>query len=198
MLSSALPIERAITKYDSMPESRQKNSYFSAVKAGNVVAVDLFLRKGIDINCTDSHSMTALHWAVNGTNNLMVSFLIQHGADPNAICAENLQTPVILAARKNSVQILHYLIKHGGNDHYCDTRNVNILCYAVSNSAALTTEYLVCFVFDLFFRFNLYTFSFTEDINLFLILEKGMHFIGQHQKETLCAWHFFAKHSLSM
>ena len=169
MLSSALPIERALTKYDSIPESKQKNSFFSAVKAGNVVAVDLFLRKGIDINCTDSHSMTALHWAVNATNNLMVSFLIQHGANPNAICAENLQTPVILAARKNSVPILHFLITHGGNDHYCDTRNVNILCYAVSNSAALTTEYLVCSDFFLFFKLNLHTFRFIEDINSFLI-----------------------------
>ena len=143
MFNTTLPIEHAIVKADAVVEKRKELSFFGAVKTGNVITAELFLRKGVNIDCTDSHGLTALHWAVQNTNKLMVSFLIKRGADPNAVCSENLQTPVVLAARSNSVPILHYLIQHGGNENYCDCRGVDILCYAVSNSAALTTEYLV-------------------------------------------------------
>ena len=143
MHSSALSLDSEIRTCDSIPKGKEKLSFFYAVQSGNLSFAELLLNKGVDVNSTDDHSMTALHWAVQNGNNLLISFLIQHGADPNAVCSENLLTPVIIAARNNSVKILHYLLSHGGNENYCDARNVDILCYSVSNSAALSTEYLV-------------------------------------------------------
>ena len=127
----------------ALSKGNQKLSFFHAVQSGNLSLTELLLNKDIAVNSTDDHSMTALHWAVQNRNNLLISFLIQHGADPNAVCSENLLTHV--SARNNSVKNLHYLLSHGGNENYCDARNVDILCYSVSNSAALSTEYLVCF-----------------------------------------------------
>lgn len=142
-MSNNSNLANAISKYESYTSEELKKEFFRVVKSGNIVLCDALLHKGVDVDTKDEHGMTGLHWAAKNIRPLMVSFLIQRGADPNVICDQTLETPVTIAARENNVPILHYLIEHGGNEFYCDSRNVNILCYAVSNGSALTTEYLV-------------------------------------------------------
>lgn len=136
-------VEECMQRHENLPISSRMKSFFNAVNSGNVTCVDFLLRQGIDINAKDYNLLTALYLAVKSNNNLMVSFLILRGADPNITCGINHETPVTLAAKENKVSILHYLIQHNGNDYYCDSNNVSILSYAVAASATLSTEYLV-------------------------------------------------------
>ncbi|XP_023319063.1 uncharacterized protein LOC106652713 [Trichogramma pretiosum] len=54
----------------------------AACMSGNVTAVNLLLRQGVDVNL-DSYKYSALHIAVQYRREKIVEILLKHGADPN-------------------------------------------------------------------------------------------------------------------
>ena len=129
----------------------QQQQLVQCGRNGNLYLAELLLDKGIPVDTTDINSMTALHWAVYSENAAAVSFFLNRGADPNAYSIESYDTPVSFAAKKGNVTILHYLLQHGGDIHYHDSRGVTLLMCAAASGSSLVVEYLVYLLFFLFF-----------------------------------------------
>ena len=136
-------VNKELSSIDSKTIFEQQEQFVECGKTGNLFLAERLLAKGISIETTDIHSMTALHWAVNSEQAAAVSFLINHGANPNAYSPQSYDTPVSLAAKKGNVPILHFLLEHGGDFRYHDQRGVTLLMCAAASGSALATEYLV-------------------------------------------------------
>ena len=59
------------------------------VKSGDLQSVLLLLKSEIDVNQTDVHGWTALHWAAGAGNVELVSLLLENGADVLATTPEH-------------------------------------------------------------------------------------------------------------
>ena len=99
---------------DSVYTGRSESKFLSDVSSGDLQAVKAYLDKG-DINLQDEPGMTPLHHAVNGnwdgTNINTIKYLIENGANVNAI-DDTHHTPLHLCNNKN---IAAFLIEKGAN-----------------------------------------------------------------------------------
>lgn len=75
--------------------------------------VSEFLQKGVGVNVTNYDHRTALHMAAGAGNENVVSWLIDNGADVNAL-ARNQVTPLEEAVLRNRRQIVQLLRENGG------------------------------------------------------------------------------------
>lgn len=80
-------------------------------------AEELLSRDNIDVDCREpKFGETLLTWAVLNENFEAVKFLVEHGADPNSHDTYNGESPMTAAAAGfHSLEILRYLLLHGGN-----------------------------------------------------------------------------------
>jgi ankyrin repeat protein len=90
--------------------TESETDYWQAVNTGDSKEVDRFIRKGIDVNLSDSHG-TALHRAAQRGDITIVRLLIERGAGVNAAIKENalsvfekgyLETFEIVGAKLNT------------------------------------------------------------------------------------------------
>jgi ankyrin repeat protein len=94
-------------------------AFIKAAHKGDLVAVRLFLKAGMDANSrieTGAGSVTALHAAVDGGNKEIVALLLQKGADVNAT-AFGKDTPlhVALGRTNSNLALVQLLLNNGAN-----------------------------------------------------------------------------------
>ena len=86
---------------------------------GHLYLVIYLLGQGIDINISDDSGRIALHYAIWHGKTDIAYYLIDHGADVNAIYKANGGlTPLCCAAEYGDLDLVKYLIKHGANKEY--------------------------------------------------------------------------------
>ena len=91
----------------------------------------LLIAHGAALRGHTSNGQTILHVAVNEHPHL-TQLLVEHGADVNA--RNNLgQTPLMLACRRNLLDIARYLIDNGADISLQDSENHTALTYAQEN-----------------------------------------------------------------
>lgn len=80
-------------------------------------AEEILSRDNIDVDYREpKFGETLLTWAVLNENFEAVKFLVEHGADPNSHDTYNGESPMTAAAAGfRSLEILRYLLLHGGN-----------------------------------------------------------------------------------
>ena len=88
-----------------------------AAGAGDVAALDLLFRYGADVNrpwATDGASplYAILHWAKKAEG---VRWLLEHGADPDPVFAENGETPLHVVAASWDAALAEELVKRGAD-----------------------------------------------------------------------------------
>ena len=81
-----------------------------AAKIGDIERTENLIKHGADINTTDRHGYTALHWAAIYGELKIANLLINKGADINAIDS-NRRTALHLAATFGHVKIVEALVK---------------------------------------------------------------------------------------
>jgi ankyrin repeat protein len=86
-----------------------------AAGAGDVGALDLLLRHGVDVNrpwATDGSAplYAILHWATTGTG---ARWLLDYGADPDAVFAQNGETPLHVVAANWDAELAEALVARG-------------------------------------------------------------------------------------
>lgn len=92
--SNAIKIidELTIEADNFIPEEEiAANTYktiFDAVRDGSIIGVELFLRKGIDINTQDGYGYSLMHYAYLYENTELIKFLISKNADVNILNSE--------------------------------------------------------------------------------------------------------------
>lgn len=68
-----------------------------ASKRGRKDLVELLIAKGADLHPCDGTGATALHYAISSGNEALSLYLLEHGADPNAVDFKANATPLGLA-----------------------------------------------------------------------------------------------------
>jgi hypothetical protein len=97
---------------------------------------------------------TPLHWCVYRNTFETVKYLIDNGANVNAVNVKEGASVLHWAAIAGDVKVLVCLLKHGADIHGIDKRGYNCLIHAVKKKA----KYCLCcccfkmIVFKLFFK----------------------------------------------
>jgi len=81
---------------------------------GDLNQVELLLQNGANVNSTDNRGRTALYIASSEGKSNVVSYLLNHGADPNKGASwKGNQRPIHVAAKYGHVEIIQDLLRHG-------------------------------------------------------------------------------------
>ncbi|KAL2316318.1 Palmitoyltransferase akr1 [Schizosaccharomyces pombe] len=119
-------------------------SLFLAASQGELDTVkNLISSEKIDVNATDEGGATALHWAALNQQIPICKFLLEHGADVNAIGGDLQAAPIHWAAKRGSVKTVHYLVQHGADPLLKDKQGFNCLHLAVHAASPLLVVYLL-------------------------------------------------------
>lgn len=106
-----------------------------AALRGNLDAAQRLVERGAKVRRT---GWTPAHYAASGPNDRVLAFLIERGADINAV-APNGSTPLMMAARYGTEDSVRLLLKLGA-----DKRVLNSLNQSAADMAALSgREWLV-------------------------------------------------------
>nr|XP_029722327.1 transient receptor potential cation channel subfamily A member 1-like isoform X1 [Aedes albopictus] len=92
--------------------------------------------KRISLNCTDIQKMTPLHCAAMFDHPEIVEYLVQEGADINALDKEN-RSPLLLSASRGGWRTVMVLIRLGANISLKDVNSRNVLHLVIMNGGRL-------------------------------------------------------------
>lgn len=91
------------------------------------------LSRGAEVDRFGSDERSALHLAVISDQLPMTELLLENGADVNMPEGTSGHTPLMLAAKSSSVEIVHLLLSHGANPKLCDRNGLTALDLARMN-----------------------------------------------------------------
>ncbi|KAK4704778.1 hypothetical protein P7C70_g1431, partial [Phenoliferia sp. Uapishka_3] len=91
----------------------------------------------------DPQGITALHWASINNHVLASKFLIESGADVDAVGGDLSATPLHWAARSGHLYIVHLLLKYNADPNLLDSQSFNTLHLAVHSSSAFLLAYVL-------------------------------------------------------
>ena len=116
-------VKRLLTDNQIDVKSLKGNIQFNlldmATNSGHFDLVKYFLEQGIEINIAEESGRIALHYAVWHGKTDIAYYLIDHGADVNAVYRANGGlTPLCCAAEYGDLDLVKYLVSHGADIHY--------------------------------------------------------------------------------
>ncbi|CAD8156654.1 unnamed protein product [Paramecium pentaurelia] len=81
-----------------------------------------------DIDVMDQDGNTALYYASMHGNNILIDFMLKHGANPNVLCSDG--TPMHMAVKSNKIDVIYLLLNNGGSLNIVNQHNFTPLVYA--------------------------------------------------------------------
>jgi ankyrin repeat protein len=105
-------------KADKFFDSQIQIDLANAAAKGDTNQLHALVKHGADVNCLGREGMRPLFWAMVKHSSGGFSFLLQHGADPNAAVADTEprgQTVISLAASLGDSNFLREALLRGGN-----------------------------------------------------------------------------------
>lgn len=110
------PEEIAILHHNKTPDlkkisSSKWNPLHTLALAGQIPYMDLLLKEGLGIDLVDKDGLTALHQAIIGKKEAVISHLLRKGANLHARDLDGA-TPLHYAVQVGAVQTVKLLIKH--------------------------------------------------------------------------------------
>ena len=102
-----------------------------SVLRGNQQALMQLLNQGADPNARARGGMTALMFAAESGDTLMVQVLVLNGANLEATISEGT-TPLMIAVLNGHFQVAHYLLQKGANPDHQDDYKGSALLYAAA------------------------------------------------------------------
>ncbi len=94
----------------------KRDALWTAVRAGDVKAIETALDKGADINATNEMGITALWIAASKGKQEVIELLVKRGANVNARDGIWYQTPLSTVAGSSKLESARLLIKSGARD----------------------------------------------------------------------------------
>ncbi|KDE03687.1 hypothetical protein MVLG_05818 [Microbotryum lychnidis-dioicae p1A1 Lamole] len=97
----------------------------------------------VTANDLDPVGVTALHWAAINNHVQACKFLLERGANVDAIGGDLSATPLQWAARNGHVYVVHLLLKYNADPTLLDSQSFNALHLSVHSSSALLVAYML-------------------------------------------------------
>jgi hypothetical protein len=110
-----------------MSQRRRHKDIFTSAARGSIPAVQQFLARGISINSFNARG-TALHHACSRCQNHVVCYLLEQGADVNAVDNNN-DTCLILSARRADTTLVTLLLSFGASTTLKNANGLTAKCY---------------------------------------------------------------------
>jgi len=118
---------------------------FAAAQQGNIERIRAFIESGrACATDRDKDNITPLHWAAIKGQDAACTYLIEQGAEVNAVGGEELATPLHWVARNGLVNTIDLLIQHGANPCLLDAQGHNCLHSVAHSGKYLALLYVVC------------------------------------------------------
>ncbi|KAI9832637.1 MAG: hypothetical protein M1819_004222 [Sarea resinae] len=97
-------------------------------RMGDVGAVQRLFESGkFDASYRDETGLTPLHWAAGNNHYALCKFLIDSGADVNAVGGELESTPAMWATKRCHCYVVNLLLQHGADPLLMDSQGFNML-----------------------------------------------------------------------
>ncbi|MBS3030685.1 MAG: ankyrin repeat domain-containing protein (plasmid) [Dolichospermum sp. DET50] len=115
---------------------------------GNIAGVGYEIAKGVDIDCIDENEysqQTPLMYAVSSTNAGidMIHFLLEHGANVNAIAEQSDYTVLGLVVQSGNLEKIQLILDAGANIHYQTPQEYDVLIDAMHGRDILLDQNLL-------------------------------------------------------
>ena len=119
------------------------DSFSFHIAKDNLETCELFVEAGMDVNCRDSAGTPMICIAARSGRNSMIEWLLEKGADIDAISKDRGYSAVMDAVWKSSLDIVKLLIEKGANLNFIANDGQSALILATGASNPRICEILV-------------------------------------------------------
>ncbi|CAD6579436.1 MAG: palmitoyltransferase akr1 [Tremellales sp. Tagirdzhanova-0007] len=97
----------------------------------------------LDLSSRDAQDVTPLHWAAINAHMATCRFLLDNGADVDAVGGDLKATPLQWAARNGHLYMVHLLLSRGADPNIQDAQGYNTLQLITHSSAVMPLLYML-------------------------------------------------------
>ncbi|MCP5536926.1 MAG: ankyrin repeat domain-containing protein [Akkermansiaceae bacterium] len=131
--------EKAAQELETSGYQATPADFLRAAENGDIRALELFVKQGMDLGSKDDNGWTALHLAARSQRQESVAFLLEKGMDIETPGLDGV-TPMMLAAREGNHTMVRYLLKQGAKTEIKDQKNRSALILAIDGGHADCVE----------------------------------------------------------
>ncbi|GLB44417.1 putative DHHC palmitoyltransferase family protein [Lyophyllum shimeji] len=126
------------------PQSSPEVNIFVAAQRGDVELIRQLIESGrAKATDRDDQNITALHWASINAHLPACRYLLEQGADVDALGGDLVATPMQWAARNGYLYVIQLLIAHGADPTIADSQGYNSLHLVTHSSNIMPLLYLL-------------------------------------------------------
>ncbi|WVQ72310.1 palmitoyltransferase AKR1 [Cryptococcus sp. DSM 104548] len=127
------------------PPAYNELNIYALAQRGDTAGIAALLRDNptLDVSGHDSQDVTPLHWAAINAHIATCRFLLDSGADVDAIGGELRATPMQWAARNGHLYVVHLLLSRGADPNILDSQGFNTLHLITHSSAVMPLLYML-------------------------------------------------------
>ncbi|WWC57688.1 uncharacterized protein I303_100222 [Kwoniella dejecticola CBS 10117] len=130
---------------ESGESSQNQLSIHALAQRGDTPTLSSLLRENpsLDLSQRDDQGITPLHWAAINAHMGTCRFLLDNGAEVDAVGGELNATPLQWAARNGHLYVVHLLLAHGADPNILDSQGFNTLHLITHSSAVMSLLYML-------------------------------------------------------
>lgn len=132
------------THYEPAVHDSRPPTIHELCQAGDIPALERLWAEGnCDVNERDGTDVTPLHWAAINAQIGTCQWLLDHGAEVDAVGGELRATPLQWAARNGHLYVLHLLLKNSADPNIRDCQGFNTLHLVTHSSVVMALLYIL-------------------------------------------------------
>lgn len=129
--------------HNFVTEVTQSNIFVAAQRGDLALIKTLIESGGATANDRDPQNITPLHWAAINAHLPACRYLLDQGAEVDALGGDLVATPMQWAARNGYLYVIQLLIAHNADPNITDSQGYNTLHLVTHSSAVMPLLYLL-------------------------------------------------------